>query len=102
VCEAPRHLLLTTEPGTQDEGQIEVWLTDEGARTRLVVEERGLPLTHLPFHASGWRAHLEDLGRSLELGGPVHPDGWGSDAGAPGWKRRWEELTPTYQQAEIH
>lgn len=102
VCEAPRHLLLTTEPGTQDEGQIEVWLTDEGARTRLVVEERGLPLTHLPFHASGWRAHLEDLGRSLELGGPVHPDGWGSDAGARGWKRRWEELTPTYQQAEIH
>lgn len=101
VCDAPHHLLLTTEPGTDDEGQIEAWLTEEGARTRLVVEERGLPTTHLPFHASGWRVHLEDLGRSLEADGPVHPEGWGSDAGAPGWKRRWEELTPEYQQMEI-
>jgi uncharacterized protein YndB with AHSA1/START domain len=35
VCEAPRHLLLTMEPGTQDEAQIEAWLSDAGARTRL-------------------------------------------------------------------
>jgi uncharacterized protein YndB with AHSA1/START domain len=101
VCEEPHHLLLTTEPGTDDEGQIEAWLTEEGSKTRLVVEERGLPITHLPFYASGWRVHLEDLGRSLEVGGPVHPDGWSSEAGAPGWKARWEELTPTYQQMEI-
>jgi uncharacterized protein YndB with AHSA1/START domain len=101
ACDAPHHLLLTTEPGTEDEGQIEAWLTEEGAKTRLVVEDRGLLRTHLPFHASGWRVHLEDLGRSLEVDGPVHPEGWGSDAGAPGWKRRWEELTPTYQQMEI-
>jgi hypothetical protein len=53
------------------------------------------------FHASGRRAHLEDLGRSLEVGGPVHPEGWSSDAGAPGWKARWEELPPAYQQMEI-
>ena len=65
VCEAPHHLLLTTEPGTDEEGQIEAWLTAEGSRARLVVEERGLPIGHLPFHASGWRAHLEDLARSL-------------------------------------
>ena len=101
VCDAPHHLLLTTGPGTDDEGQIEAWLTEEGPRTRLVVEERGLPLTHLPFHASGWCAHLEDLGRSLEVDGPVHPEGWGSDAGAPGWMARWEELTPAYQQMKI-
>jgi uncharacterized protein YndB with AHSA1/START domain len=101
VCEEPHHLLLTTEPGTDDEGQIEAWLTEEGAKTRLVVEERGLPLTHLPFYASGWRVHLEDLGRSLEIDSPVHPEAWGSDAGAPGWKARWEELTPAYQQMEI-
>jgi uncharacterized protein YndB with AHSA1/START domain len=101
ACEAPHHLLLTTEPGTDEEGQIEAWLTEEGATTRLVVEERGLPMTHLPFHASGWRVHLEDLGRSLGVAGPVHPEGWSSEAGAPGWQRRWEELTPTYQQAEI-
>jgi uncharacterized protein YndB with AHSA1/START domain len=101
VCEEPHHLLLTTAPGTDEEGQIEAWLTAEGSKTRLVVEERGLPITHLPFHASGWRVHLEDLGRSLEVGGPVHPDGWSSEVGAPGWKARWEQLTPAYQQMEI-
>lgn len=30
VCDAPHHLLLTTEPGTDDESQIEAWLTAEG------------------------------------------------------------------------
>jgi hypothetical protein len=64
VRDAPHHLLLTMVPGTDEEGQIEAWLAEEGARTRLVVEERGLPSTHLPFHASGRRVHLEDLGRS--------------------------------------
>ncbi len=44
VCDAPHHLLLTTEPGTDDETQIEAWLTAEGSGTRLVVEERGLPV----------------------------------------------------------
>ena len=34
VCEKPHHLLLTTEPGTSDEAQIEAWLTEEGSRTR--------------------------------------------------------------------
>lgn len=101
VCDAPHHLLVTMEPGTDDEAQMEAWLSQEGSGTRLVVEERGLPLTHLPFHASGWRAHLEDLGRSLELDGPVHPQGWSSHAGAPGWKERWEELTPEYQRMPI-
>ena len=101
VCDAPDHLLLTTEPGTDDEGQIEAWLTDEGPTTRLVVEERGLPRAHLPFHASGWQAHLDDLGRSLAIDGPVHPEGWSSEAGAPSWKTRWEELLPTYQEIPL-
>ncbi|RYB93982.1 hypothetical protein EUA93_06210 [Nocardioides oleivorans] len=101
VCDAPHHLLLTTEPGTDDEGQIEAWLSGEGARTRLVVEERGLPIPALPFHASGWRVHLEDLARSLEIDGPAHPEGWSSEAGAPRWKTRWDELTPVYQDLEI-
>ena len=42
VCDAPHHLLLTT--GAEDESQVEAWLTTEGAQTRLVVEERGLPV----------------------------------------------------------
>ena len=84
-----------------DEAQIEAWLTEEGSTTRLAVEQRGLPMAHLPFHASGWRAHLEDLGRALEIDGLVHLEGWSSDAGAHGWKDRWEALTPTYQPMEI-
>ena len=30
VCDAPHHLLLTMEPGTDDESQIEAWLTARG------------------------------------------------------------------------
>lgn len=101
VCDAPRHLLLRTEPATDAEGQIEAWLTEEGSKTRLVVEERGLPIGKLPFHASGWQVHLEDLGRSLDVDGPVHPEGWTSDAGAPAWRQRWELLTPTYQRMDV-
>lgn len=84
VCEPPRHLLLTMEPGTEDEAQIEAWLSEEGARTRLIVEERGLPLARLYLHGAGWQAHVDDLRRSL--------------SGQPSaWKARWTELTPTYQ-----
>ena len=76
VCEAPHHLLLTTEPGTDDESQIEAWLSAEGTQTRLVVEERGLPVAQLHFYGAGWQVHLEDLGRSLRSGGSAH-DGAG-------------------------
>jgi uncharacterized protein YndB with AHSA1/START domain len=88
VCEAPHHLLLTMEPGTQDEAELEAWLSKEESGTRLVVEERGLPLDGLHFYGAGWQAHLEDLGRSL--------------AGEPSaWKERWDELTPAYQAMPI-
>lgn len=84
ICDAPHHLLLTMEPGTEDEAQIEAWLSAEGDRTRLVVEERGLPLDRLYFHGAGWQAHIEDLGRALD--------------GQPStWKARWTELTPHYE-----
>jgi uncharacterized protein YndB with AHSA1/START domain len=88
VCEAPRHLLLTMEPDSEDSGQLEAWLTEEGDRTRLVVEERGLPLEHLPAHGAGWQAHLEDLGRSLT-------------GDASRWRDRWTELTPVYQALPV-
>lgn len=97
-CEAPHHLLLTTEPGTAETTQIEAWLTAQGPRTRLVVEERGLPVDQLPFYGAGWQVHLDDLGRSLALDGPVHTDGWSVDAAAPDWHRRWTELTPRYAE----
>lgn len=84
VCEAPNHLVVTIEPGTDEEAVIEAVLTAEGARTRLVVEERGLPLDVLYKHGAGWQAHIEDLARHL-----------GGDESM--WKARWEQLTPTYE-----
>lgn len=85
VCEAPHRLLATMEPGTSDETVIEAVLTAEGEKTRLVIEERGLPLADLPGHGSGWQVHVEDLGTYL-------------DGGEPGdWRTRWTELAPSYQ-----
>jgi uncharacterized protein YndB with AHSA1/START domain len=83
VCDAPHHLLLTMDPGSDDEATLEAWLMPVGDRTRLVIEERGHPLDRLHFYGAGWQAHLEDLGSSL--------------AGKPAdWKARWTELTPVY------
>lgn len=88
VCDAPNHLVLTMEPGTDDEAVIEAVLTAEGERTRLVVEERGLPLGVLYKHGAGWQAHIEDLGRYLA-------------GGASNWKARWTELTPDYETLAV-
>lgn len=84
VCERPHRLLLTMEPGTPDETVIEAMLTAEGDKTRLVVEERGLPADRAHLHGAGWQAHLEDLGAHL-AGTPRVP-----------WKQRWTELMPSY------
>jgi uncharacterized protein YndB with AHSA1/START domain len=98
VCDAPTHLLVTTGPGTDEEAEIEAWLSAEGDRTRLVVEERGLPLGELPLHGAGWQAHLEDLGRALT--GAV-PEEWSSTAPAAGWHARWSELAPGYRDRTV-
>lgn len=101
VCERPHHLLVTTFAGTDTEAQIEAWLTAEGDRTRLVVEERGLPLQELHAHGAGWQAHLEDLGRALDLDGTAHPQGWSATEPSPHWRRRWTELAPSYQNVDV-
>ena len=88
VCDAPNRLVLTMEPGTDDEAVIEAVLTAENERTRLVVEERGLPLDVLYKHGAGWQAHIEDLGRYLTGGESM-------------WKARWEELAPAYQSLDL-
>jgi uncharacterized protein YndB with AHSA1/START domain len=87
-CEAPHHLLVTTEAGTDDEGVIEAVLSAEGPRTRLVVEERGLPLTVLHKHCAGWQAHIEDLARYLE----------GNESS---WRARWLQLAPVYETLDV-
>ena len=86
VCDAPRRLVLTMEPGTDDETVIEAQLHADGAETRLVVEERGIAVPELPAHGAGWQTHLEDLGAYL-AGQPT------SD-----WGARARELHPSYQR----
>ena len=88
VCDAPNRLVLTMEPGTDDEAVIEAVLTAEGERTRLVIEERGLPLDVLHHHGAGWQAHIEDLGRYLT-------------GGESTWKARWQELAPAYESMAV-
>jgi uncharacterized protein YndB with AHSA1/START domain len=101
VCDAPHHLLITSEPGNDDEAQIEAWLTAEGSRTKLVVEERGLPVDALHFYGAGWQVHLEDLGRAIASDGPAHADGWSAQAPASAWHERWTELTPEYRDTTV-
>ncbi len=97
VCDAPHHLVVTMEPGTDDETHLEARLTEQGSQTRLVVEERGLPVDQLHFYGAGWQVHLEDLGRSLAIGGSAHEDGWSAEAPARAWNERWTSLTPEYE-----
>lgn len=88
VCEAPRRLLVTMSPGDNDETVIEVELVAEGDQTRLVLEERGLPLDEVAVYGAGWQAHVEDLAAHLV----------GRDCAD--WQARWTELTPAYREQE--
>jgi uncharacterized protein YndB with AHSA1/START domain len=86
VCEAPRRLQVTFGLGTADETVMEAQLTPVGDRTRLIIEERGLPLEEAPSHGAGWQAHVEDLAAHLA----------GREPGK--WHDRWTELTPVYSE----
>jgi uncharacterized protein YndB with AHSA1/START domain len=86
LCEAPRRLQVVFEPGTDEEAVMEANLTAVGDRTRLIIEERGLPLADTPDHGAGWQAHLEDLTAHLA----------GREPGV--WRERWIQLTPVYRE----
>ncbi|MDQ1547890.1 MAG: hypothetical protein QOH69_2794 [Actinomycetota bacterium] len=86
VCEAPHRLVVTMSDGGDDETVTEATLTTEGSGTRLVIEERGLPLGEYAGHGSGWQAHIEDL--ALYLAGKDTTN----------WIDRVRELSPTYRQ----
>jgi len=86
VCDAPRRLLVTFDAGTPEENAIEAILSPAGDQTRLVVEQRGIPLAELAAHGAGWQTHVEDLAAYLA----------GREPGA--WRVRWVELTPAYEQ----
>jgi uncharacterized protein YndB with AHSA1/START domain len=84
VCDPPRRLLVTMAQDQDDETVIAAELIPDGDRTRLVVEERGLPLSEAADHGAGWQAHVEDL--AAHLAGRPRGD----------WRTRWAELTPAY------
>ena len=81
VCDAPHHLLLTMEPGTDDESQMEAWLTEEGSKTRLVVEERG-PVEG--FNIERFRNERLTIAVIRPKPGTLSPDGGPSPAVARG------------------
>jgi Activator of Hsp90 ATPase homolog 1-like protein len=76
---------VTLDPGTGDATTIEATLSPEGSGTRLVVEERGIPLDEISAHGAGWQVHMEDLGTYLAGGDP------------DSWRPRWIELAPAYE-----
>jgi len=88
VCEPPRRLLVTMSPGQDDQTVIEAVLEPDGDQTRLVVEERGLPLGEVAGHGAGWQAHVEDLAAHL------------AGRRAADWRTRWTELIPAYQDQQ--
>ena len=90
VCEAPHHLRITTWSDEDAPAVIDATLSAEGDRTRLIVENIGLRLGDYHFDASGWQAHLEDLGHYLAGRAP-------SD-----WGARADELSPVYGQLVAH
>jgi uncharacterized protein YndB with AHSA1/START domain len=88
ICEPPKRLVLTMSPGQDDQTVIEAELTPDGEQTRLVVEERGLPLDNAAAYGAGWQVHIEDLAAYL--------------AGTPSldWRTRWRELAPAYRDQQ--
>ena len=64
-------------------------LIDDGDRTMLVLEVRGLPLDLVWAYGAGWQVHLEDLG--------THLSGQ-KDLNLP---TRWDELEPLYRGMTI-
>jgi uncharacterized protein YndB with AHSA1/START domain len=85
VCEPPKRLLVTAFSEEEGDTVMEAWLTPEGERTRLVIEERGLQVAAVAGHGAGWQAHVEDLA-ALIAGNPQ------SD-----WVTRLRELVPAYR-----
>lgn len=86
VCEPPRRLRVVTKHVRQtDEHPIEAILTTDGDGTILVIEERGMPLDHLPDYGAGWQVQIEDL--AAYLAGRERCD----------MEARWDELLPAYR-----
>ena len=88
VCERPHRLLVTTweDESPDRESTIEATLTAVEGGTRLVVEERGVPVDQLAAYGAGWQVHAEDLA--------AHVAGRERDTD----EARWVDMVPAYQE----
>src|SRR5579864_5564489 len=94
ACEPSQRLLVTMrdpdpQPGQPEQTVIEAQLVAEGVQTRLVWEERGIPVNLLPAYGVGIQIHVEHLadyisGRELR-----------------NVEARWSELFPAYEALGI-
>ena len=90
ACEPPQRLLLTMrdpdpQPGQPEQTAIEDQLTAEGAQTRLVWEQRRMPVNLLPAYGAGIQVHVE------------HLDDYISGRELRNVESRWNELFLAYQ-----
>jgi uncharacterized protein YndB with AHSA1/START domain len=65
-CEPPRRFLLTQGLERDDPQTIEGTLQADGDQTVLVIEQRGMPLSHVAAYGAGIQIHVEDLGAHLD------------------------------------
>lgn len=88
VCERPHRLVVTTweDEASDQESTLEATLTTVEGGTRLVIEERGVPLDQLPAYGAGWQVHAEDLA--------AHVAGLERDED----DARWVDMVPTYRE----
>jgi len=89
ACESPARLLVRTwdldAPNGEGELTIEAALSAESDKTRLVVEEAGMPAELLPAYGAGVQIHMEDL--AAHIAGRERCDA----------QARWQELFPAYE-----
>jgi uncharacterized protein YndB with AHSA1/START domain len=94
ACDPPQRLLLTMrdpdpQPGQPEQTVIEAQLTAKGAGTRLVWEERGMPVSLLPAYGAGIQIHVEHLADHI------------SGRELRNVETRWNELFPAYEALGI-
>lgn len=89
VCDPPRRLRISTVADGEPDGVVEVTLTADGEGTRLVIEDRGVPLDQVAAYGAGDQIHVEDLG--AYLAGHDRCDA----------RARWQELLPAYQALKV-
>lgn len=88
VCDRPHRLVVTTweDEAPEQESTIEATLEPTVGGTRLVIEERGVPLDQLAAYGAGWQVHAEDL--AAHVSGEERDDD----------EARWVDMVPTYQE----